>query len=371
VRIVIVPDKFKGSLPAPAVADAMARGARAARPEAEIVARPLADGGEGTVEALVSAVGGRIEHVTVTGPLGEPVEASFAALNDGRFALEVSAGSGLALINENDAMRATSRGAGELIRAVLERHSAASILVGLGGSASTDGGTGAASALGWRFLDARGRDLPPGGGPLTSLARIDSDGVARSLLRADITGVHDVDNPLTGARGSARVFAPQKGASPSEVEVLEEGLENLAGRVRADLGLDVAQVPGAGAAGGIGAGLVAFFDASLGSGFDVVAEATGLQALIETSDLVITGEGKLDDQSLGGKTPVGVARLALEAGVPCVVVAGEVSIEAKEAASAGFAATASLVDRVGAGRALRDTSAAISEATAALVRGLA
>ncbi|MGH2819559.1 MAG: glycerate kinase [Actinomycetota bacterium] len=370
MRVLIVPDKFKGTSSARAVAQAMAEGVRSAAPEAEIEVRPMADGGDGTIEALLAAAGGHTEDFEVTGPLGEPVRAPVAFLDDGRCCVEMALASGLVLVEEGsrDALAATCRGTGELIRSAVRGGARGSeILVGIGGSASTDGGTGAAAAVGWRFLDARGRALPPGGRALRHLARIDDGGVVPELRGRSIIGVSDVDNPLLGPRGAARVFAPQKGAGPEQVEALEEGLANLAARIREDLGRDVAQLEGAGACGGIGAGLVAFFGARLGPGFETIAELTGLASRIQSADLVLTGEGRLDAQTLGGKVPAGVARVAADAGVPCAAVAGELDLDGEALRDAGFTAAVGLVDAVGRERAFRDTSDAVAEVTRRLV----
>jgi glycerate kinase len=369
VHVLVAPDKFKGSLSSAAVADAMAVGARRALRDPTVVTRPLADGGEGTVEALVEALGGELRTERVAGPLGDPVEAGFALLEDGRGAIEVAAACGLWLVAEHpDALRATSRGAGDLIAAALGAGTEA-IIVGVGGTASTDGGTGAARALGWRFLDAAGRELSPGGAALSQLARIDSRGVDPRLTGVRLRGACDVGNELLGPDGAARVFGPQKGArSPHQVELLEAGLERLAQRIEDDLGVAVAGRWGAGAGGGLGAGLVAFFGAELGPGFALIAEAVRLKDEIARADVVVTGEGRLDAQSAGGKVPVGVARMAVDAGTRCVAVAGEIELDAEGLGRSGFAAAASLVQEVGRRRALSDPAGALAVVTERLLR---
>jgi glycerate kinase len=313
---------------------------------------------------LVSAIGGRVEDVEVHGPLGDPVSAGIGRLEDGRTVVEVSSAVGLGLIARPDALRASSFGCGELIASVLGAHRHANLVVGVGGSASTDGGTGAASAVGWRFLDRRGQDLEPGGGALVRLATIDDTGKAGVVDGARILGAVDVGNPLLGPRGSARVFAPQKGAGEDDVAVLEEGLAVLSERIKADVGMDVSNIAGGGGAGGIGAGLVAFFGAELQPGFDLVAEAIGLDGLIRGADLVITGEGKLDQGSLGGKTVVPVARLAEAAGVPCIAIVGENALGDNDLKATGISHTAALRDRVGADQAFSRAPALIADATA-------
>jgi glycerate kinase len=370
VHVVIAPDKFKGTLSAAEAADAMAKGVRAAIPHASMSLRPMADGGEGTINALLVAHGGRVTSQRVSGPLtGMTVDAPLGHLPDGTCVLELSAAAGLNLIEpeRRDALASTSLGLGELVAAALEQGER-KIVIGVGGSASTDGGTGAARAVGWRFLDADGADLELGGGPLRHLARIDASGVHPALNATSFVAACDVDNPLLGERGAARVFAPQKGASEDEVALLEEGLSVLAGRIRSDLGLEVADDPGAGAGGGTGAGLVAFFGATLGRGFDVVAEASGLEREIEQADFVLTGEGRLDEQSLGGKTPVGVAHIARKLGVKCFAVAGEVPLDPAALKIEGISAAASLTEAVGAKRAFEDPIDAVAKATAALLR---
>jgi glycerate kinase len=363
VRVVVAPDKFKGSLSARAVADAIAAGVRRRFPDASIVGGPVADGGEGTVEALVWAIGGRLEDVEVHGPLGDPVRAGIGRLKDGRTVVEVSSAVGLGLIARPDPLRASSFGCGELIASVLRSHPAAHLVVGVGGSASTDGGAGAASAVGWRFLDRRGRELEPGGGALVRLAAIDDTGKDGIVDGARVLGAVDVGNPLLGPQGSARVFAPQKGAGEDEVAVLEEGLTVLAERIRADVGIDVSSIPGGGGAGGIGAGLVAFFGAELQPGFDLVAEAIGLDGLIRDADLVITGEGKLDQGSLGGKTVIPVARLAEAAGVPCIAIVGENALGEDDLKVTGIHHTVALRDRVEANEAFGRAPELIADAT--------
>jgi glycerate kinase len=367
MRVVIAPDKFKGSLPARAVADAIAAGVRRTFPDTTIVCSPVADGGEGTVEVLVAATGGRIVEIDVHGPVGVQVSSSMGWLDDGRAAVEVSSAVGLGLIDRPDPLRASSRGCGDLIARILIERPQADIVVGIGGSASTDGGAGAATALGWRFLDRTGRELGPGGGALTRLATIDSTSADDAVGGAHIIGAVDVDNPLLGPRGSARVFAPQKGASDDDIAVLEEGLAVLADRIRADVGIDVSSIPGGGAAGGIGAGLVAFFGADLRRGFDVVADAIGLGRAIEGADLVITGEGKLDHGTLGGKAPAGVARLAAAAGVPCIAVVGQSTLRDRELKATGIRQVVSLLDLYERDRAFSHTAELIAEASAQAV----
>lgn len=352
MRIVIAPDKFKGSLSADAVCDHLAAGITSTLPDARIDAAPMADGGEGTLDAALAAGFERVTH-TVTGPLGAPVLASFAqraatAARPSEAVIELAAASGLLLVAAPDRrpLAAHTRGTGELIAAALDS-GARRILLAVGGSASTDGGTGLLSALGARFLDDSGRQLPDGGGDLHHLARIDCTALDPRLRDTEFLLATDVDHVLTGLAGAARVFAPQKGASPAEVEVLERGLERLAAVVRELLpqGPDHAQAPGSGAAGGVGFGAMTVLGAIRRPGVDVIAEITGLTDRLAGADLVITGEGSFDAQSLGGKTPVGVLRLARAAGVPAILVSGRNLLTASARQTTGFLASYAIADR--------------------------
>ena len=324
MKVVIAPDSFKETLSAVEVAEAIAAGVRDADPVAEIDLCPMADGGEGTVEAMVAATGGAVHTADVFGPLGEPREAQFGVLGDGATAvLEMAAAAGLALVppQKRNPLRTTTFGVGRLIRAALDV-GARKMIIGIGGSGTVDGGTGCAQALGVVFIDKHGRLSPCGlaGGGLRDIARIDVTDRDPRLADCDIRVACDVTNPLTGPEGAAAVYGPQKGATPEVVEVLEAGLINLAGVIRRELGIDVEYLPGAGAAGGLGAGLVAFAGATLQRGVEIVAEAVGLEQRLRDANLVITGEGKFDSQSASGKTVFGVARLAAAAKVPAVCI---------------------------------------------------
>ena len=335
--------------------------AREIYPAAAFSLRPMADGGDGTLDALMTARGGRTHDVAVTHPLGAVLNASFGVFSDGHACIEMARASGLQLTGsaERDPLSASSLGTGELIVHALS-HDPPSLIVGIGGSASSDGGTGAATALGWRFLDSSGAELPPGGGALVDLARIVPP--ENGIPSVPIIGACDVDAPLVGPVGAARRFAPQKGATPGDVERLEAGLANLAERIRVDLGSDVASLPGAGAGGGMGAGLVAFFGAELRPGFDVVAAASDLAADIAGATLVLTGEGRLDDQSLAGKVPVGVGRLALKARVPCIAIAGDLQLERRQLRANGIEIGVGIVQTGGGELGERDPAGAIERA---------
>jgi len=345
VRVLIAPQEFKGSLSAAEAARAMAEGLRRALPSVELDLAPMADGGPGTVDALVSAGGGRCLTATVADPLGRPVEAAWGLLEEGSTAvIEMAAASGLVLLRpqERDARRTSTYGTGQLIAAALEV-GCRRLIIGLGGSATNDGGAGMAQALGARLSDEEGRDLPPGGAALARLARIDVSGLDGRLRDCQVLGATDVTNPLCGPHGASAIYGPQKGASPADVEELDAALAHYAAVIERDLGKRVAEVPGAGAAGGIGAGLIAFLDAELRPGAQLVAEVVGLEKRIAAADLVVTGEGRLDAQTAYGKTVATVARLAREQGRPVVALAGRVD-DAREACSTlGLEAARSIV----------------------------
>jgi glycerate kinase len=335
MRVVVAPDKFEGSLRAGQAAEAIEAGLRRARPDAEVVRLPLGDGGAGTLEALVAAGFQRVP-VTVTGPTGEPVTAAIA-VDGARAFVEMAEASGLKRLpgRRRVPLEATTYGTGELVRAALD-HGAREIVLGIGGSATTDGGAGMAAALGARLLDQDGAELPPGGAALLRLARIDVAGLDPRLREVRVTVASDVDNPLTGPEGAAHIYGPQKGAGPDDVLLLDSALRRYARALQDDLGLDLVTVPGTGAAGGLGAGAIAFLGAELKSGIQLVLDLAGFADAIDGADLVITGEGSLDAQSLRGKAPFGVAQKAGEHGVPVVALAGVIEVPAKELRAAGF-----------------------------------
>jgi len=328
MRVILAPDSFKGSLGAVEAAEAMARGVRRAAPGAAVDRVPVGDGGEGTLDALVAANGGRVIRRTVTGPLGAPVEARWGRFESGgeRVAIiEMAEAAGLGRVPPaaRDPERTTTAGVGALLEAAREA-GARVVLVGLGGSATVDGGCGMAGALGVRFLDERGAVMagPMTGGCLGSLGAIEAGRVAGRWAGVSVVGLSDVRSPLLGPRGAAAVYGPQKGATPAQVVRLEAGLGRLAALWRRDLGRAVSDVPGAGAAGGLGGGLAAFLGARLEPGIDRVLEATAFRSRVRGADLCLTGEGRLDAQTLEGKACLGVARAAWEAGVPTVALVG-------------------------------------------------
>lgn len=323
MKIVIAPDSFKGSLTAQEAVQAIRTGILRALPEAECVGVPMSDGGEGTVRSLVDATGGRIVRVSVTDPLGRPTNAEYGILGDERTAvIEMAAASGIQYVDETtrNPLTATTYGTGELIKDALDR-GVTDIIVGLGGSATNDGGAGMAQALGVRLLDADGMPLPFGGAALAELSTVDTSGLDPRLAGARIRLASDVTNPLTGARGASVVFGLQKGATADMVERLDAALSHYAAVIREQLGREIESVPGAGAAGGLGAGFLAFTEASMQSGVDLVVEATGLTSLAKGADYCLTGEGGVDSQTQYGKTPMGVARAVKQASPNCTVVA--------------------------------------------------
>ena len=326
MKIVIAPDSFKESLTAREAAEAIRAGVLRAAPDAETHLVPMADGGEGTVQSLVDATGGRFETITATGPLGEDVSATFGILGDGTSAvIEMASASGLPLVppDKRDPRITTTHGTGDMIRAALDM-GARNFIIGIGGSATNDGGTGMAASLGVKFLDDDGKELPPGGAALAKLARIDMSSLDGRAKESTFRTACDVDNPLTGPHGASATYGPQKGATPEMVEELDACLGHLAQVIHADLGKEINDLPGAGAAGGLGGGLVAFLEATLSMGVELVLDATKFRDIARNADLVITGEGRLDWQSARGKTPVGVSRAAKETATPVIALCGSI-----------------------------------------------
>ena len=341
MKILVAPDKFKGSLSAVDAVAAISRGWRTVFPDAEIEAAPIADGGEGFAETLCVALGGEWIRRTARDPIGRDVEARYAWIDAGKIAvIEMSEASGLWRLKADELapLRANTFGTGQLIRDAVER-GAKTILVGLGGSATTDGGIGMAVALGYETLTSDGEELEPIPENLTALTRIVAHG---AIDFPEIIAACDVQSPLLGPRGTARVFSPQKGADPRTVDALEMHLTNLADVVATDLECDFRDTLGAGAAGGIGFGLLSFCGAKIRSGFDVVAEILRIEERIAACDLVITGEGRLDAQTLEGKGPAGIAALARKHGKPVLAFAG--SIADDRAVADIFTATSPIID---------------------------
>lgn len=344
MKIVLAPNALKGSLTASSAALAMEQGIRKVLPTAEVLLVPVADGGDGLVDVFLHALEGNEVRRTVSGPLWQDVSASFCHVPERQMAaIEMAVASGLALLppEQRNPMLTTTYGTGQLIAEAL-RSGARQITIGIGGSATTDGGTGVASALGVRFLDAEGSEVKPIGGNLGRIRQIDDRGLMPEVKQANIDAACDVDNPLLGPRGAARVYGPQKGATPPQVEELEAGLKNLAACIEKKYGLNVRDLPGAGAAGGLGAGLLAFLGAKLRKGIDLVFAAVRLEERLAGADLVFTAEGQIDYQTKFGKAPAGVAALAQKHGIPCIAIAGSIGEQIEELHAAGISAVFTL-----------------------------
>lgn len=343
--IVLAPDSFKESMTAQEACAAMERGIRKADPDITCIRAPMADGGEGTMQALVDGTGGTVYSAKVTGPLGHEVNASYGITGDGLTGvLEMASASGLELVPpaQRNPLLTTTYGTGQLIKACLD-HGVDRLLIGIGGSATNDGGAGMVQALGGRLLDERGREIGRGGGALAGLHVIDLTGLDPRLKRARVDVACDVVNPLCGENGASRVFGPQKGAGPEAAAQLDDGLRHYAAVIKAQLGRDIADVPGSGAAGGLGAGLMAFLGGRLNSGAGLVVEYTRLEEKIRRADMVWTGEGRIDAQTRYGKTPLGVAEAAKRHGRPVVAFAGMIGQGAEELYSHGIDAMFSIV----------------------------
>ncbi|MDR3073530.1 MAG: glycerate kinase [Deltaproteobacteria bacterium] len=343
--IVIAPDSYKGSLSALAVAKAMRTGAARVFPEARFDLVPIADGGEGTVDALIEATKGTLKTTEVRGPLGAPVAARWGMLGNGETAIiEMASASGLPLLahEARDAMNACTFGTGELVKTALDA-GAKTIILGIGGSATNDGGSGFARALGAKFLDAAGKELRPGGAALAKLASIDVSGLDPRLATTPFRVACDVDNPLCGPRGASAVFGPQKGASPEQVKALDAALAVFAEKAEKATGRKgIAEISGAGAAGGLGAGLLFFANASLMPGVSLVLEATAFDARVKNASLVLTGEGRTDFQTAYGKAPVGVALAAKKYGHPVICISGGLGQGAQDVYAHGVDALSSI-----------------------------
>jgi len=330
MRIVVAPDSFKGSLTAKEAAENIRIGIQRVYPDIEISCVPMADGGEGTVQSLVDATGGRLLHAKVAGPMLHEVDAFYGILGDEKTAvIEMAAASGLPLVEENqrNPLLASTYGTGELIKQALDR-GCRNFIIGLGGSATNDGGYGMAKALGVRFLDKDGQDIGHGGGSLSKLASVDVSQMDGRLKECQFTAACDVDNPLCGPRGATYVFGPQKGVKDEMLEILDKNLAHYAEAIKSTLHIDIKDCPGAGAAGGLGGGLMAFLGASLQRGVDIVIETVRLEQQVKGADLVITGEGMMDYQTQFGKTPYGVAKVAKKYNIPVIGLVGMIGKDA-------------------------------------------
>lgn len=347
MRIILAPDSYKGSLSALAVSDAMERGIREVFPDASVSKVPIADGGEGTVVALITATGGRLIHEKVVGPLGKEIDSYWGILGDGETAvIELAAASGLTLVpkEQRNPLVATTFGIGQLIKAALD-YGLRKLIIGIGGSATNDGGAGMAQALGVKFLDSDEKELLPGGMALAGLARIDLSEIDKRIADTDIKVACDVDNPLCGPLGASAVYGPQKGATPDMVVQLDHALMNYAAVAQLATGRAVADIPGAGAAGGVGAGLLFFTKAKLLPGIQIVLEAANFAEKLNQADLVITGEGSTDFQTAHGKAPVGVAKIAKQAGIPTICLSGGLGKGAEDVLQHGIDGLMSIVPR--------------------------
>jgi glycerate kinase len=344
MKIIIAPGAFKHSLTARAAAEAIRRGLERAELGAELVTLPMADGGNGTLDAFLAGGGRRIQEV-VLDPLQRPTVSAYGMLADGETAIiEMALASGLEMLRpgELNPLVTTTYGTGTLMQAALNA-GAKRIIVGMGGSATIDGGAGCLQALGVRLLDAYGQDIPLGGGGLNSIYTVDASQLDPRWKSVDVIIAADVDNPTVGERGAAAVFGPQKGAGPHEIRLLEGGLRHFFTRVRDQLGVDVLETPGGGAAGALAAGLMAFLGGHIESGVDLVLDYNGFDAQVQDADWVITGEGKMDTQTLGGKGPLGVARRAKAAGVPTLALVGSLNADDAPLHEAGFQAVFPIV----------------------------
>ncbi len=323
-KVLLIPDSFKGTMSSSEICSIMEKVIRTYHPHIEIASIPVADGGEGSVDSFLAAVGGKKVKLTVKGPYFEDIESFYGILPDGTAIIEMAAAAGLPLVGDNlHAERTTTYGVGQLIE-----HAAASgckkIIVGLGGSATNDGGTGAAAALGVCFNDSEGNSFIPVGETLCNIESVDLCGLSQSLIGVEIITMCDIDNPLYGPHGAAHVFGPQKGANEATIKLLDTNLQHMAYVVKRDLGKEIDNLPGAGAAGGMGGGMVAFLNSKLQMGIETVLDVVKFNDLLKEADLVFTGEGKLDFQSLRGKVVIGVARRAKKANVPVIAVVGDI-----------------------------------------------
>lgn len=347
MKIIVAPDSFKGSLSAVEAAKAIDKGIKNAFPEAETAIIPVADGGEGTLETLVAATEGEIRKVVVTDPLGNNVEAGYGVLGDEKTCvIEMAAASGLTLLSEEELspLEATTYGTGQLIKQALD-DGFTSFVVGLGGSATNDGGAGMLQALGLKILDADGNEIGYGGACLDKIASIDADGFDSRIKDCQFLIASDVENPLIGPNGASPIFGPQKGATPAIIEQLDKNLTHWADQVARLTGIQLHNMPGAGAAGGIGGAFQAFFPCKVERGIDVVLEYSNMKQFLTGSDLVITGEGRVDGQTASGKTPLGVAQTAKMQGVPTIILAGSVSEDAAVLHDFGVVSIHSIINK--------------------------
>lgn len=341
-KVLLIPDSFKGTMSSSEICTIMEKSIHSYFPNAEIISIPVADGGEGSVESFLSAVGGEKVQLSVKGPYFEDVQGFYGCLADNTAVVEMAAAAGLPLVGDNrHAEKATTYGVGQLIEHAAKA-GCKKIIVGLGGSATNDGGAGAAAALGVRFMNAEGQPFIPIGETLCNITSIDVSGLSPALAGVELITMCDIDNPLCGSQGAAAVFGPQKGADEAMVQLLDANLAHMAAVVKKDLGKEIANIAGAGAAGGMGGGMVAFFGSRLQMGIETVLDTVQFDSLLEGADLVFTGEGKIDFQSLRGKVVIGVARRAKEKGVPVIAVVGDIGDNIEEVYDQGVNAVFSI-----------------------------
>jgi len=348
MKIVVAPDSFKESLRAKEVAEIIEEGIKRVFPQVEVIKVPLADGGEGTIEAILEARGGKVISQEVASPLGERIKAHFGILDDGFTGIvEMAQASGLSLVPhpQRNPLLTTTYGTGELIKAALDR-GCKRIIVGIGGSATVDGGAGMVQALGAKLLNGKGKQISFGGGSLGEIVSIDMSSLDSRVKNTEVLVASDVDNPLCGPKGAARVYGPQKGATPEMVKTLEKNLAHFAMMIKKYLNKEVKNIPGAGAAGGLGAGLIAFLGAELRPGIKLMIEASRLEERIKGADLVISGEGRIDEQTVYGKTPVGVAEMAKKEKIPVIIIGGEIRGDVEALYERGVDAVVSCIDRI-------------------------
>lgn len=341
-NILLIPDSFKGTMSSEEICSIMDRAIKNHYPDALVKQIPVADGGEGSVDAFLQALGGEKRLLTVQGPFGKPMESFYGVVKGSTAIIEMAACAGLPLVgDELFPDKTTTYGVGQLILAAA-KSGCKEIIVGLGGSATNDGGCGSAAACGVLFKDDKGNAFIPTGGTLHKVASIDCSGLDKALDGVSITTMCDIDNPFYGTKGAAYIFGPQKGADPEMVKTLNANLESLAGVIQRDCKLDVQAIPGSGAAGGMGGGMAAFFGSTLQMGIETVLDTVNFDTLLETADLVLTGEGKIDSQSLRGKVVIGVARRAKMANVPVVAIVGDISDDVEGAYDEGVSAIFSI-----------------------------
>lgn len=348
LKFVLAPDSFKESMTSKEACDAMERGIKKVIFDAECIKIPMADGGEGTLEALVEATKGKVYDVEVMSPLMEKITAHFGILGNSNTAvIEMSSASGIMLVprEKRNPLITTTYGTGQLIKAALDK-GVSHLIIGIGGSATNDGGSGMITALGAKLLDKHGKELKVGGGELHKLHNIDISNLDPRIKDITVEVACDVKNPLIGENGASYIFAPQKGATKEMVEILESSLKNYADKIKEQFNIDISNIPGAGAAGGLGGGLLAFLNGDLKSGIELVINHTGLEEKIKNSDYVITGEGSLDKQTIFGKTPIGVSRIAKKYNVPAIAIAGKIGNDISDIYDEGVVAVFSILQKV-------------------------